>query len=466
MAYKLLRGTKATNINNVPTEAWESLTGANGATPAELKKLFGAVAWLYRGVQLIANNVSSMPFDITRGGEVVVNDESEDWPTDLDFIMPHFTRLTSLTAESVTLDGKGYWFIKKSRTGPTSARWILPSSVKPKITGRGLSHLDRRLPNRATPIRLDVTDGDRLGDAVYFWLPDSAVEIGPPKNTPGRAAMAGANVLFNMDTFLAGYFEDGLIKATVLTYQEAISPDEAIRVKEWWQRVAAGVRNAFASMVLRSDFKPHIIGEGIEELGNETLSETERENIAVALGVPQTKLSKPVSGLGDNITPAERGFIEDTIIPLCGIFQAELNRQLFVPLGYRLKYRPERLSIMQTDETNRSAAVLNYVNAGMPLASALEMLGATVPEGMPVDGGQRESIESAAEAAQLRRWLSNRPGATPDKFNTQHLTRSEKWAIYGETQAARQVALGEDYEKAREAFDLIVEQIKPAGDDE
>jgi hypothetical protein len=157
------------------------------------------------------------------------------------------------TEAAVTLCGRAYWFRERNLMRTLSVRWLRPDSITPEIDENGLSGFKRRLNNRDMDLEID--------DLVYFWPLDYQVEIGQAENYPGKAAMASAGVLHSMDAFLSGYFERGLIKATLLEYSTPVSTEERGRLKEWWRRIFTGKGNAFAAEVVRGDFEPVVIGE-------------------------------------------------------------------------------------------------------------------------------------------------------------------------------------------------------------
>ena len=176
--------------------------------------------------------------------------------------------------------------------------------------------------------------------------------------------MNAAGVLASMEAFMTGYFERGMIKATLLKYTEPMSRDEADRVKEWWRRVVTGIKNAFATEVVRGDFDTLVIGEGLKDLENTALTAEQREEICTAMGVPQIKVTANAANYatkqGDDLS-----FIQDTIAPECRWLAAVINKQLLGPMGLRLVFKPEALPMMQEDETQRASSLKMLVEAGM-----------------------------------------------------------------------------------------------------
>jgi hypothetical protein len=243
-----------------------------------------------------------------------------------------------------------------------------------------------------------------------------------------------------------------MIKATLLKYTQPIGTEEGKRVKEWWQRVTAGVKNAFSTEVIRGDFEPLVIGEGLHDLQNTALTAEQRESICTALGVPQSKVTANAANYatkqGDDLS-----FIQDTIAPECRWLAAVINRQLLAALGLRLVFTPDQLSVMQEDETQRAASLKLLVDAGMNLEMALAVLGYDLPEGMelrepaaatppqllpftgqeperaPVAAGTVAEGERIEETRRFVRWAKKRRNPDPDQFESMILTRGEKLAL-------------------------------------
>lgn len=381
-------GRKAIQVSDLPANAWTIVRGS--ADEGDLDKLYATVSWLYRAVEIRALAVSGMPFDVKRGDEVIYQYDGaageEPPPDDLAWLAD-LPALLQRTEAATVLGGRAYWEKRESlaqqlgvsnRLGPWGLAWMLPTSVWPKLASDGLSHFERRVAADAEPVRLEPEE------VVYFWPPDPSVELGPAAKYPGRAVMRNAGVIGNMDVFLEDYFERGMVKATLLKYKDKISKEEGERVKEWWRRVFTGIKNAFATEVVRGDFEPLTIGEGVGDLGETPLTEQEREAIATGMGVPQSLMSKKPGGLGDSTDGDVIWFYRFTVIPEWNWMAPVLNRQLFWPLGLHLVPRPQRLTVMQEDEEQRSQAFRAYVgsgtDAGLTPKAAVAVLGVAIPD--------------------------------------------------------------------------------------
>ena len=343
---------KTVSINDLPESAWQYITGQ----PAEEKSLqeyYKAIPWLFRGVDIRADAVASMPFAIYRGETEI--DSSKDYKNTLGYL-PSPGALFGLIEAALTIWGYAYAFKLRSVFMAKGVRYLLPSSVRAKITPDGEITFKRREGNKDVDYSTD--------DIIYFWQRDPFVEIGPPQASPAQAAASAAGVLFNVDKFAAAFFERGAIKATLLTTQN-ILPAERERLKSWWKRMfGRGMDSAWQTEIVNADMvKPVVVGEGLESLENSSLTETKRIDIAAALGIPYSVLFSNAS----NRATAEQDDLHlysKTIVPDCRFIEEVLNRQLLDPNGgYRIRFLDETLSIFQVDENERAQSLTQLVAA-------------------------------------------------------------------------------------------------------
>lgn len=362
-------GQKSVRLEDLPEEAWQYVTGKS----EDGDEVWRKVPWLRRGITLRAQAVASMPFAIYRKKKEITNSGDYEDPTD--GALPYPKRMLWLVETSLTRYGRAYFHLEKNLVKTLNLRYFAPTSITPKIDqDKGLTHFERRLGNQTKPIPVD--------DMVYFWLPDEDVELGPPLWSPGFAAIEAANVLRNVDVFAATFFDRGAIKATLLTTSTGTPKTERERLKSWWQKIARGIKTAWTTEIINADaVKPVEIGEGIQSLANTSLTKEKREDIATGLGVPQTKL---FSNAANYATASEddRAFAEETTIPECEFIEETLNEQFFQRYGLTLKFQPEKLTIFQKEEQDRSGAFVNYINGGLKRSVVAEMLGLSLPNGV------------------------------------------------------------------------------------
>jgi hypothetical protein len=109
------------------------------------------------------------------------------------------------------------------------------------------------------------------------------------------------------------------------------------------------------------------------------MHETTTREIAAAFGIPLSLLTSDSA----NYATAQsdmRLFYENTIKARLMMYEAALNEQVLGAMGLHIRFTPEALSIYQEDEAERSGALLNLVNAGIPLSNAMLILGYAVED--------------------------------------------------------------------------------------
>ena len=209
---------------------WDDESAWTSSAPHESDKTtryYGAVPWIFRGVEMKANAASGVPFRIKRGKTII--DESEAWKNAVGF-WPNPKRDVWLV-EAALQFGPAYLHIEKNRVVTKELKYFVPSTITPIIDKMdGLIRFDRNIGGAPIPIPVE--------DMIYFWHPDPGVELGPPTVTPVGAALAAAGVLYNLDAFTAAFWERGAIRATLLTVEGAPNPKQVEELKTWWKKTS------------------------------------------------------------------------------------------------------------------------------------------------------------------------------------------------------------------------------------
>lgn len=363
--YKLFDGAKAVPLESLPPEAWTFLTGGS-PDGSKVKKLYDVVPWLFRGINLRATSLAAIPFSIFRGDEEI--DSSDDWRNEVGFLPDPF-ELLYLTEGDLTVHGRSYWFRGRNLVKTLELRRLQPTTVKPKFdVEQGLVGYTRVLQQDGVPREFTPDD------MAYFRVPNLWGEVGHGRSA-AEAALNSAGVLMSVDQFAQAYFERGAVKATLLSVEGTPKPQERRRLVSWWRKVAAGIDNAFGSDVVSAKVTPVVIGEGLESLSDQNLTKEKREDISTALGIPQSILFSTGSVNRAVMQEDDRHFYTKTLVPEALMIERQANHTIFNPEGYRLKFRPQEMSIFREDEEERSVALMNLINAGIPLEAALDILG-------------------------------------------------------------------------------------------
>ena len=260
--------------------AWTSSTSR---TTDKTAVYYRSVPWLTRAIEMRANALASVPFQIVRGETPV--DTSDEYKDALGILPDPYRTLWLL--EAALCFGPAYLWREKNSVKTKSLRYVAASTITPKIDDTGVTGFTRTLGARKIEAQPE--------EVLYFWKPDPYVELGPPQVTPVGAALAASGVLFNLDAFTAAFWGRGAIKATMLTVEGAPTTEAKDELKRWWEKVVTGINNAFSARVINASVKPVVIGEGLDSLQNDSLTNKQREDISTALGIPFSVMNSTLS---------------------------------------------------------------------------------------------------------------------------------------------------------------------------
>ncbi len=359
---------KAIPTNYATFSAQEWLRGVDldeqGNVVLTAHQAYTAVAWVRRCLELRANAVSAMPYAVlNRAGEEV------DWPYTGDL-----KRLLWLTEGAMCIYGRGYWFRKRTGRRVVYHRWLKPDSITENYAADGTPTFKRMV--NGEPIFYSTQD------IVYFWEPSLEWESGPGEGCV-YTALGAAGLSYYMSEFASNFFRQGALPGVLLTVDGTPSQDELERLEKWWKRMVGGIKRAWDTVAIRAAVKPVVLGYPVEQLAMPELTEIVRQQIATAMGVPQTLLSDAA-----NFATAQehrQSFYQDTVVPRCKLLEAIINEQVLEPIGYTLEFREQELDLFQEDEEQRSASLMHLTTAGVPLPLAMQILGYDLPNGMTYD---------------------------------------------------------------------------------
>jgi len=356
-------GTKSSILWDEETDAWVYLSGEPVKNDSA-RTYYKIIPTLFRGVDIRASSIANLPWVIMKGEtEYEISDDYQNKTG----LISNMNTMLYLIEASLVLAGSAYWKQEKNPVGYSKLRHLDPTSMTldEKKAANGVIEWKRNEPQPKIYTPKEI---------LYFWYPDPFVEIGPPSSWPVKSALHACGVLANMDEFARNYFGRGAIKAMLFSMQGA-SQGVAAEFESWWNKFITGISNAFRTKVVNAEsVTPVVVGEGIKELENVTLSQEKREEIAIALSIPMSILFANAA----NYATAERdklNWYEDKVVPEARFIASILNEQLYEPLGLRFVFQPETLDIFQEDEKERSMALGYLYNAEVPLDIAMRILG-------------------------------------------------------------------------------------------
>ena len=352
--------TKATIA--IPAWAQEMIDHPEGV--GNTTQAYGKVPQMYRAVALRANALACVPFIVHKGEKLV------SWP-----FPQTLSKLLGEMEASLMVAGGAYALKLQPASGgnrTVGLQFLTPSSMTVKYDARTRKTEYRQ---RIGSMEYGPWDSERM---LFMREFSFVTEVGNGL-APAQVALPAANLRIAMQDFASGFFSSGAQPMTLLTIAGNPAPTEIDRTERFFKRSMQGVRNAWRVLAMRSEVTVQPITPAINTMAMPEMHETTTREIAAAFGIPLSLLTSDSA----NYATAQsdmRLFYENTIKARLMMYEAALNEQVLGAMGLHIRFTPEALSIYQEDEAERSGALLNLVNAGIPLSNAMLILGYAVED--------------------------------------------------------------------------------------
>jgi HK97 family phage portal protein len=393
---------------------------------------------LYRAVNLRADALSSVPFQLTRNGEPV------EWPWQM-----NLPQLIKDTERSLLIFGAAYWLrVVKGRTltgfislNAANTTWFFDQSKADIYEPyRGMTWSQTLNGRLYGPWTMD--------EIVYFREPSFIEDVGPGL-APAAVALQHAQLSHYLTAFATAFFQGGAQPVTVMNLPEYTDTAEVERFSaDINAKAGGGIMNAFKYLFLRSpDLKVTQLTPNIDTMQMPELSERTITAVAATLGVPRTMLEASAANYA-TADSDRQSFWRETIVPRLNMYEAVINSQLLNPLKYEFRFNPEMMDVFQTDEAARASSFLQYVQGGIPARSAAMLLGIdNLEEYWPAEVAPAPTPDAPSEPTQ-----SDEPAlTTPEvvEIPADAEAKTAEWALLSK-KVERRIKSGRD---PRTSFD-------------
>lgn len=317
-----------------------------------------------RAVNVRANALSSVPWRLTRRGV----DVEWPWRTDLSEIIQQ-------TERSLLITGGGYWMRDTNGRVLRGFSAINPCTMSVMDTAQRSNPFDPVTGAQFLITTMAGSYGPYGLDQVVYFREYSQNDDAQPGVSATAVALKSAELAWYLDAFTAAFFSGGAQPVTIVNVPESTSDDEMERISMMTESRTSSWQRAWKWLFVRSpDFKVEKLTPDINTMMMPELYTRVVTNVSMAFGIPLTMLTANAANYAT--AQSDRiGFYAETIVPRCVFYQRVINEQVLSPLGYKLEFLPEQLSVMQTDESQRATAFLQYTQGGIPPRAVAKILG-------------------------------------------------------------------------------------------
>lgn len=379
---------------------------------------------LARCVSLRAGDISNLPRQIedAETGEVLATANFDQPELDengrplTEDHLPFEIDLSDLlyrTEFSLCVYGAAYSLMPRNRIKNLGLRWLDTVMVQPTLT-------------TYKPYKLDYFTYDNdpipVEDMCYIWLP--GLRELAPGTPPAVSASLSAGLVFNADTFVSQFFENGAMPVTLVMSDDDPGEPEKNRIKAYLSNAMRGVLNAFNIEVLGAKLDIKQLTPPLKDLDLSPTADRHEKGICIAMGIPFTLLFSGVGKYSSSSASDDLHYYRKTIIPEARLIEGQLNKQFFLKRGMRLRFRPDLLEMFQKVESEKVNAFLElfredaidvnelrqagglsaltpeeiaYIEAKRNKRRRLGVLGSAAPSLSPLAPAEKEEEEVIAE---------------------------------------------------------------------
>lgn len=177
----------------------------------------------------------------------------------------------------------------------------------------------------------------------------------------GSVALNDAALIRYMGRSVAKFFETGMMPVTLLQVQGLVDPDEAKRIEGFFKKLTKGIRNIWRVLAVTKEIEPKVISQPLKDMVIPEINKQAERSVAHAFGFNPSLFDE-----SNNYATAKEyrlGLYQDTVEPRGEWICEQLNRQVFTPMGLKIRLAFEELDIYQEDENQKAQSVQTLTSA-------------------------------------------------------------------------------------------------------
>lgn len=345
------------------------------------KRFKKEIATIYRCIDLRSTAISSVPYTIysTNDGKEILNNNNY-WKVSGFEWLEHLPDLLYLTEASLLLTSEAFWLEEKNLLDRTiNYRWLAAPYINPVYsTELGITGYERTLNSTGEKEEFS------LEEIIYFRIQNPLGEL-VPDMPQALSAAASAGVIINYEKFISEFYKRGAVKATVLSVDRSVPPREREKLRNFWQDMMSGIKNAFTTEVISGEVNAKVVGEGAGDSEKTEVLRDRRKDIATSMGVPFSLIFGDSSASYTVGATEELNFLKYTIARRISIIQEILNNGIFKSNKQRIRFYIEHLPAFKEFNNTQVDVFTKYLEARLPPSIAAKLSGIQLPDNVTYD---------------------------------------------------------------------------------
>lgn len=365
------------NNDNLWSDAYYGESRNKPVEISESKKYRHEISTIYRCIDLRAGAISQIPYVLYSLKGEELTDRNNFWKDKKFYWLSQLSGLLYLTEASLLLSSEAFWLKENTLTGKQLGfRWLAAPYITPLYDAKkGLTGFERVLNIGG---EMEKFEKDEL---VYFLQRNPLGEL-IPDFPQALAAAKSADVIMSYESFVENFYKRGAVKATILKVDRSVSPKERNRLREFWEAMLSGEKNAYTTEVVSGDVSAEVIGEGAGDSEKTEVLRDRRKDIATAMGVPYSLLFGDSSASYTAGPTEELNFLKYTIQQRISLIEATMNEQILVPQGLRIRFYIEHLPAFKDFGDKQVDIYKKFIDTLLPASLSARLSGLQLPDGV------------------------------------------------------------------------------------
>lgn len=347
----------ATTINAGRAELWEFNDGRlyelSSGKKTELNKQYIKSSWAYACMDIRGQELSNLPWRITRNGEVV-----EDHP--LYEILEQFgpesnwDEAIKSTEIDLLMFGAAFWL----RDIDVLKR-LNPQTIEVKKNKDGIFGFWQTIDET-------VVNKFNRDEVIYFreYNPDDDLGVGIPVMEVAKKAIGTE---YEALRYTEAYFKNNAQPGLFVTTEQTVPDKEKRRLLDVFTSKHRGSDKAGKTVIADRGLKADRIGFNMGENAVVEIRDQARNDICVAFRVPKVLIGDMNEATYVNLSESRRFLIEDLILPRAKQLEDVINQDLvrFVDPSVKFEFAEDELQILQEDATEKHTRLAEAFQLGL-----------------------------------------------------------------------------------------------------
>ncbi len=309
--------------------------------------------WAFAAMNIRGSELASLPWRITRNGEVLDKHPLIDMITKFSEESNYAESMIATEIDQL-LYGHAFWFRDLDVLTRLNA-----ATMKVNATNQGITSFTQTIDGK----EVNTFKRDEI---VYFREFHPETDLGA-----GISIMDVLKDVIALEReagqYVTAFFQNDATPSLLLHTEQTISKAEMSKIKLWWDKTFRGSKNAHKLAVADRGLKAQILSQSLKDNVVLEIRDQARDDICVGMRVPKVLVGSMDKATYLNANEARKYMIEDLIIPRANHYADTINQDLvrYVDPSVVFEFDPSELPLLQENATAKWGRLNEAIERGV-----------------------------------------------------------------------------------------------------